>query len=316
MVTFGRLIFKATGVLSNKGLVKNGNRIGEGITNAMHNNGGKVEVTDVQRIVENVVGKKVASRIDFIGRDTFVKRAMETGGFSESDISKTLDFADALTLPAKYNRRASIFLKGSIDNPEVAALTTHELHHALSFSSGRLSVPKFLGRFSWGRKLIDKAAKFQKEFGLQDRSNLLYIEALRNVQLGRKFSPEQIKEMLYSKGIITIGDDKNNIRILKALRKLYQDEYRAYSLQARTLEGMGYKEHGSIYRNLANEFNTLAQNIGKEAKQLRINHCKRFLGMKPAEVTIPKPKAVQGTFVKAENSENSIAKKIFDKPTG
>lgn len=309
MVTLGRLIFKATGVLSNRGLVKNSRKIGERIAETARNNNGQVKIAEVRKIVEDTIGKKAASKIDFVDKDTMVKLAMDTGAFSEQEVKGTLDFASALTLPAKYKRSASIYLKGDINNPDMAALTAHELHHALSFSSGKLSVPKFMGKFSRGRKYMDKIAKYQKSCGFQEKSNELYKIALDNIRCGKNFTPETIKELLYSKGIIKVGEDKKNLRILSALSKMYKDEFRAYSLQAEVLNSLG--QDGSVYSRLAGEFDSLAKGLKSEVKQIRINHIKKFFGMKPT-VYVPKTEPVQMSFVK---SETSTVKNIFKKST-
>ncbi len=306
MVTLGRLIFKATGVLSNRGLVKNSRKIGERIAETVRNNNGQVKVAELQQIVKDTVGKKAASKIDFVDKDTFVKRAMDTGAFSEQEVKGALGFADALTLPSKYKRSAIIYMKGDINNSDIAALAAHELHHALSFSSGKLSVPKFIGKFSCGRKYIDKLAKYQKKLGFQEKSDKLYRAALDNVQFGKKFNTETIKELLYSIGVIKVGEDKQTLKVLKSLSKMYKDEFRAYSLQAEVLNSLG--KNGLAYSRLAEEFDSLAKGLKTEAKQIRIDRIKKFFGMKP----VPKTEPAQVSFVKAENS---VAKKVFEKPT-
>ncbi len=278
MITFGRFIFKATGVLSNRGLVKNSREIGERIAEIARNNNGQVKIVEVQQIVKDTIGKKAASRMDFVDKDTFVKRALDTGAFREQELNQTLDFAEAVTLTNKYKRSASIYMKNDIYDSNTAAVAAHELHHALSFSSGKLSVPKFIGKFSCGRKYMDKVARFQKAAKYQEKSNILYQEAINNVLSNKKFTLQQIRELLYSKGIVKVGEDKQNLRLLKGFSNMYQDECRAYSLQADVLKSLG--DDASDYSNLAGEFDSLTKALNNEAKQIRIDRFKKFFGMK------------------------------------
>ncbi len=282
MVSFGRIIFKATGVMSNRGLIKNSCKIGQRIAETMKHSGGEIKPAEVQRIVQDTVGKKTARKIQFVDRDTFVSRSLDLGGASKSELEQMLSFADGVALPNKYSRGSSIFLKGDTANVKTAGMIAHELEHALNNSVGKMSVLKgFLGKFSWGRKYLDKMIARQKELGLQCKYQSMYEELTNNLKISKRFDINTVRDLLYSKGILQVGKDKENMFILKVLRTGYRDEVRAYTTQAKTNRAMGQKFHGKVYDMVANEFNTLAKGIAQEVKNIRTNRIRSFWGLKP-----------------------------------
>lgn len=282
MVTLGRLIFKATGVMSNRGLLKNSRQIGQRIAETMKHSGGEIKAAEVQRIVQDTVGKKAGRKIQFVDRDTFVSRGLDVGVASKSELEQMVSFADGVTSPNKYRRGANVFIKDCTDNGETAGLIAHELEHALNHSFGKMSVLKgFLGKFSLGRKYIDKAISRQKELGLQGKYNDMYKELEDNLKTGKRFDIDTVRDLLYSKGILQVGKDKENRLILKNLRMAYKEEVRAYTIQAETNRAMGQEFAGKVYDMVANEFNTLTKGMAQEAKNIRINRIRSFLGMKP-----------------------------------
>lgn len=307
MVTLGRLVFKATGVMSNRGLLKNSHQIGQRIAETMKHSG---ENINVKRIIQDTVGEKAARKIQFIDRETFVRRAMDTGGVSRSELEQALNVADGITLFNKYGRGADIFLREGTDNGEIAGIIAHELEHALNYSFGKMSVPKgFLGKFSWGRKYLDKAVARQKELGFQGKYQDMYEKLLGNLKTGKRFDINSVRDLLYSKGILQVGKDKENRLILKMLRTSYEDEARAYTVQAETTRAMGHA--GKVYDMVANEFNTLTKGVAQEAKNIRTNRIRSFFGMKPKiHMQSVVPKAEPAQFVKATET-TAAAKNVF-----
>ena len=67
MVSLGRLVFKATGVMSKKGIVKNCKKVGQRVAERMQETGGKVDNTEIQQILSDTIGKKAASKIKITG---------------------------------------------------------------------------------------------------------------------------------------------------------------------------------------------------------------------------------------------------------
>lgn len=312
MVTLGRLIFKATGVMSNRGLLKNGRKIGQRIAETVQHSGGEIKPAEVQRIVQDTIGKKAARKIELVDRDTFVSRTLNLGSASKSELERTLSLADGIASPNKYRRGANVFIKDGTDNGETAGIIAHELEHALNYSFGKMSVSKgFLGNFSWGRKYIDKATARQKELGLQGKYQDMYEELINNLKIRKSFDIDTVRDLLYSKGILQVGKDKENKLILKMLRTMYKDEVRAYSIQAETNRAMGQEFAGKVYDIVANEFKTLVNGVTQEAKNIRANRIRRFLGMRPQEPVLPTVSKVEpARFVKATETSD-VAENIF-----
>lgn len=119
----------------------------------------------------------------------------------------------------------------------------------------------FLGKFSWGRKYIDKAIARQKEVGVQGKFQDMYEALIGNLKTGKRFEFDTVRDLLYSKGILQVGKDKENKLILKLLRTAYRDEVRAYATQAETNRSMGQEFAGKVYYIVANEFNTLVKGV-------------------------------------------------------
>ena len=67
MVSLGRLVFKATGVMSKKGIVKNCKKVGQKVAERMQETGGKIDNTEIQQILSDTIGKKAASKIKIAG---------------------------------------------------------------------------------------------------------------------------------------------------------------------------------------------------------------------------------------------------------
>lgn len=211
-----------------------------------------------------------------------MSRSLDLGGASKREVEQMLSIADGATQSNKYCRGASVFLKDSVNDSESAGVIAHELEHALNYSFGKTSVQKgFLGKFSYGRKYIDKVIAKQKELGLQSKYQDLYEELISNLQTGKRFDIDTVRNLLYSKGILQLGKDKENRLILKMLKIAYKDEVRAYTVQAETNRALGQKYLGKVYDIVANEFNTLINGVSQESKNIRANRIRTFLGMKP-----------------------------------
>lgn len=313
MINFGRLIFKTTGVMSNRGLLKNSHQIGQRIAETMKHSGGEIKPAEVQQIVQDTVGKKAARSIEFVDRDTFLSHSLDLGGASKSKLEQMLSFADGVSSPNKYRRGAKVFIKSATDNDQTAGIIAHELEHALNASFGKMSMLKvILGKFSWGRKHIDKTIARQKELEVQGKYLDMYKELEDNLKTGKRFDIDTVKDLLYSKGILQVGKDKENRLILKFLRIAYRDEARAYATQAETNRAMGQEYFGKVYDIIANEFNTLTKGMAQEAKNIQANRIRSFLGMKPkTHVQSAVLKTEPAQFVKATET-TAAAKNIFN----
>ena len=66
MVSLGRLVFRATGVMSNRGVMKNSRKIGTAIAEKMKQTGGKIESQEIEQIISDTIGKKAARKIKIV----------------------------------------------------------------------------------------------------------------------------------------------------------------------------------------------------------------------------------------------------------
>lgn len=102
--------------------------------------------------------------------------------------------------------------------------------------------------------------------GIQDTYMKLY-ETLseRGYTLG-KFNEGEVKEFLYSQGVLKIGEDKNNARILKKLRNMFK--HHANSAADDCIAEL-------------DRYTSLINDIKQELKHVRKNRVRSFFGLKP-----------------------------------
>ena len=78
MITIGRLVYKVTGIMSKKGIVKNCKEIGKTLANEIAQSGGKIEHKRVHELLTERIGKKKAANIIITqDLDTFKQVAKE-----------------------------------------------------------------------------------------------------------------------------------------------------------------------------------------------------------------------------------------------
>ncbi len=287
MVSFGRFVFKATGIMSNKGLSKNSKKIGEAIASQMKKNGGEISIENVHQIISDTVGKKAADKITIsnskeAARDFFLKQDIA----SENDLNHVFEAAIGFLIPAKYKRQGFVFVNKDKALGGVAAnALTHEIQHALSLTSGRRGLYLLKGKFSLGRRFIDKEISKMKDFGVQDKYVKMQEYCVALLNSGGQVNNAIVRDMLYSKGILKKGETKKNLFILKQLKKAYKDEVRSWTVGLEAHEKFeGSKVINSdLYLNI---FKSLMNGVSQEAKQLKIDRFKKFLAIKPAEKKI------------------------------
>ena len=157
----------------------------------------------------------------------------------------------------------------------------HEIQHAISFTSGYLSVPKLIGKFKFGRKMIDKANEKSLKYNLQAKYMDLYTMAVKKYNAGMSLNVKDIKELLYSKGILTPGKDKENTYILRYLKKVYADEVRSYNAGFAAAAKYAGIDIPVDAKNVISLYKNLSEGAAQELKHTRMNQIKRFLGIKP-----------------------------------
>ena len=223
MVSLGRLVFKATGIMSNRGVMKNSRKIGTAIAEKMKQTGGKKESQEIEQIISDTIGKKAARKIKIVDSQT-MREEMVNAGEKIKDIDKMFECAAGVTHPDNYSRKASIFinddfftdvgLSGVAYNTARTNTLAHEIQHAISDTSGRMGLYKLKGHFSFGRKMLDKEFNKAKALDLQSKYIDLQEICLKKLQSGEQVSEADIVKSLYSKGILQVGKDKENAFIL------------------------------------------------------------------------------------------------------
>lgn len=314
MVTLGRLVFKATGVLSNRGLAKNSRIIGEKIALTAKSNGGKLNTAEVKKIVEDTVGKKVASRINFLDRGAFKEQALKQG-IPEAYIDDAFRNFAGITSPSKYARCADIFINENFaQGANGVNIVTHELQHALSHTTGKLSVRRgIFGKFSRGRKYLDKIEAKSAQADIDNKYMLPYISAIQQTQAsGKAITLEEARQLLSEEAGLIAGNNKENIYILKKLKAFYQDEARSFSA------GFGAADvyRGStlpIYQEQILTMQNLSLAAKQELRQARLSRIKSFLGIKHKTSPIQQPSIHQAEPAKFKKAENNIGTNIFKK---
>lgn len=331
MVSLGRLVFKATGIMSNRGVMKNSRKIGTAIAEKMKQTGGKIESQEIEQIISDTIGKKAARKIKIVDSQT-MREEMVNAGAKIKDIDKMFECAAGVTHPANYSRKASVFVNEEYLTkafaafpdiiPAVKANTLgHEIQHAISNTSGRMGIYKLKGHFPFGRKMIDK--KFNKAKALDFQSKYIDLQeiCLKKLQSGEQVSEADIVKTLYSKGILQVGKDKENAFILKNLRDVYKDECRSFKVGYEAFETFNGTKNPKQVNEIINLYENFVKATNKELRHTRLNRVKRFFGMKPntaqEQAIIQQQQASEAeklSFVKvAKNDSNGkIKEKLFE----
>lgn len=329
MVSLGRLVFKATGVMSNRGVMKNSRKIGTAIAEKMKQSGGKIESQEIEQIISDTIGKKAARKIKIVDSKTAMREEMVNAGEKIKDIDKMFECAAGATHPDHYSRKASVFVNEEFLTATFPGMTSalkantlgHEIQHAISNTSGRMGLYKLKGHFSFGRKMIDKKMNKAKALDLQTKYVELQDICLKSLLSGKQVSEADIVKTLYSKGILQVGKDKENAFILKNLRDVYKDECRSYKVGYEAFETFNGTKNPKQVNEIINLYENFVKATNKELRHTRLNQVKRFFGLKPntaREQAIIKQQQVSETeklsFTKvAKNDSNGkIKEKLFE----
>ena len=326
MVSLGRLVFKATGVMSNRGLMKNSRKIGTAIAERMKQSGGTIETQEVEQIISDTIGKKAARKIKIFGSKDAARAYMEKQKNKAADIEQIFKEAGGVTIPENYSRRAGVFLNRScIDeyvggNSQLASAfevntLAHEIQHAMTATSGKTSLPKSIGRFSFGRKQIDKLVQKARTLDLQKKYMDLQLECMKTIQGGKSVSEAEIIKNLYAKGILQVGKDKENAFILKYLKRVYEDEYRSYRVGNEAMTAFSDSIMPERIIHVNDLYRDLVKVTGKELKHARLNQVRRFFGFKTntarEQAIIQEYEAQQAAKLAEQAKANNFAKSVM-----
>ena len=351
MLSLGRLVFKATGVMSKKGIVKNCKKVGQRVAERMQETGGRIENKEIQQILSDTIGKKAASKIKITGdKESFLEACRKNLGLPDN-VSEYM-YASSLSaaIPARGSGALVNLRLAKLSNKQIANLSSHELEHGLYYSfSSSAKKARLINKTSWGRKLIDKMMKKAPE--VNEKCTVLQTKLISEIgNLGcsatgftkgtsgistlleksgcksKKELQEKIRQMLYHENIISAGKEKDNAFVLKQLIGGLKDEKRAYTTGAfsekywNNLQGEDLKGLVSKSELNATLYGEAIKVLKQELRHTRLNQVKRFFGFKPntaREQAIIKQQQVPETeklsFAKvAKNDSNSKIKvKLF-----
>lgn len=326
MVSLGRLVFKTTGVMSNRGLLKNSRKIGTAIAERMKQSGGTIETQEVEQIISDTIGKKAARKIKIFGSKDVARAYMEKQKNKAADIEQIFKEAGGVTIPENYSRRAGVYLNRScIDefvggNSQLASAfevntLAHEIQHAMTATSGKTSLPKSIGRFSFGRKQIDKLVQKARTLDLQKKYMDLQLECMKTIQKEKPVSEAEIIKTLYAKGILQVGKDKENAFILKYLKRVYEDEYRSYRVGNEAMTAFSDSIMPERIIHVNDLYRDLVKVTGKELKHARLNQVRRFFGFKTntarEQAIIQEYEAQQAAKLAEQAKANNFAKSVM-----
>ena len=312
MVSLGRLVFKATGVMSKKGIVKNCKKVGQKVAERMQETGGKIDNTEIQQILSDTIGKKAASKIKIVGdKESFIQACRKNLGLPDNVSEYLYNSSLSAAIPARGNGALVNLRLADLPSTQIANIASHELEHGLYYSfSSAAKKAKLINKTSFGRKYIDKMMKKAPEVNekgaalqasLVSEIGKLGCSAVGFTKGKSKLSTllensgckskqelqEKIRQMLYGKNIISIGKEKDNAFLLKQLIGSLKDEKRAYTtgafsekywnnLLGKDLNGLVSKAdlNAVLYGEAVNV-------LKQELRHTRLNQVKRFFGVKP-----------------------------------
>ena len=257
MITLGKMIYKLTGYMTKKELVRNAHAVGKQACTRMQETGRNLSSTEISEILSGVIGKKGAAKIEISDdKAGLIKAYMENLGVPKTHAEYIANSSLSAVIPKGKSNKTHLNLRiGDMPIYQSVNTISHETEHALhrTFSFDMLFT-KFLEKSSWGRKYLqkimaksevinDKSMKLQTNLiTLTDWDNavggialekartdaLLEITKCPNKQILR----EQIKKILYEKKVLEIGNDKQNNLVLKTVIAGLKDESRAYNAGA------------------------------------------------------------------------------------
>lgn len=284
MTRIGRMVYNLTGIMSNKGLVKNSRKIGDAICDTMKAADGNITSGQIKEIIEKTIGKKGASRIHIIDSvDDVKKHVLENDGCTLDEFEHFYAECLGCSAPYKYKRESILHIKPKeliaadcppemLDKATLADIITHETQHAMSASSGKQDFIKKFHKLPFVRKFIDKQIALQKKLGIQTIYTDLQIEGFQTPN----FDKTKAKELIQSK--LTTGDDKNKLFIIKNLINLYKDELRSYNVGFSTHSRyLGQKLPGE--KTVFDMFENLVKALKQEKTSVRKHQIKSFFGL-------------------------------------
>lgn len=256
MINISKLIYKTTGIMSKKQIIRTCENVGNRLSDELLTGGGGADkASRVKELLTDAIGAKKASKV-IITDDlaTFKEFTAKELNFTDDLAEKFFQQSKSAVIPGPKSNKSLLSLRIKNMRPEEAVnSSSHELEHVLY---QRLGFRPFRERIYLkirGKKYLEnylqKYASLMNEKNMVLQGNLLLksklgssatygftsyeagIEGLLK-QTGMK-SKEELHKMLENlirERIILPDCDKRNLKVLKALKALLKDESRAYKV--------------------------------------------------------------------------------------
>lgn len=332
MIGIGRLIYRATGIMSKKGIMKNCEKIGRTLADEIKAGGGKVEPKRVHELLTETLGKKKAAKITITADlDTFKAFAKENMKLSEEIAEMHFNHSKSAVLPGRNGKALLSLRTNKMSNTEAVNTTSHELEHVFyntvsTDSAIRRAFMKCIPKKHLenlqkqhnshiNEIMLNFQGKLIRKSNIGSTSSILNnfsehkagIEGLLK-QTGFE-TREQLQDAIRTmirEDVILPYNNKLNYGILKAIRRAIQDEARAYKVGGRALRNFSQNENISNSEMIGQLYDEAAIVLKGEIKNQKKNRWRKLFGKPQIDYHMEKPIIVSKGefkhFLKAETA--------------
>lgn len=279
------LIYRATGIMPKTLRMQTSETIGQALV------GRDVSAKSAAQALRVAVCSKDAGKIKFTEEFEEAKAFITKKGIGNPEELNTVFVKEnniaALAIPDKKMKEVMVVLpfKNSKKPSEaLAAITAHEIQHALFFLNSPQSVVGKIKKVLMGKEKAEKLQKEMEPVIAEKYGDLYFGPIMQRVSMlentaSKKNAKEFFKNTIRERILLPNGD-KRNYMILRELKESMRDEARAYKVQFSILNGDGG------YNNLSVSFNEAADALKKEQRLQLVNRFKQFFGFKPKDYSI------------------------------
>ena len=309
MVNLRNFIFKTTGLMTKKTILRKSEEIGLKTAEILKSKN-KISQTEFQEIFNSTLGKK-AQKIELVtDRNATIKALKEKLMMSEENAKHCYDSSLSLVIPAqRHNDKTFLNLRlDDLQGSSLVNIATHESEHALydAFSANR-NITKTILKYKpfknlqeklqkkYGEILNTKGINFQQEMifftnlqktnGLnKNYKNIMELTGFKSLKSFKEF----IQCILYGSNILEKGKNKQNFIISDVLKSSLKDETRAYHVGGRAekllYDIMGIKTEGLTSNSeLRSElYKMMVKTLKKEERRAFKKWILQKLGISPS----------------------------------
>ncbi|MBR5555981.1 hypothetical protein IKU74_08215 [bacterium] len=255
MTIIGRLVYKATGIMSKKGIMKNCKEIGTTLADEIKLSGGKIEHKRIHELLTERIGKKKATNIIISeDLDTFKKVSTENLKISDELAEHYFNNTKSIVVPNLRTKETLLCLRtNTMNNTDALNATGHELEHVLYnnvslFAKFKNIILKYAPKAIF-EEVLKETSELLNKNGLLLQQHLITFSKLGADALSgnTKYkaglqgllnqTETKDREQLHQKISTIIRDKilpdyktKDKLTILNGLKRLLKDESRAYKV--------------------------------------------------------------------------------------